>query len=113
MLLLNSGRVFGRNPIFLMDSATNSLDLIAAEVFIPNAETGHVANGCSACVPISRDLRRVFLVENGVENRLFGQAGWPGAIAALPHKGEFSYPGWSVQNNRFFVVAVVRFTPHA
>lgn len=65
-------KVFGRNPILLMSTATDKMGFVIGEKVSVNLKPRDVADlvVIVLCVPIPRDLRRVFFVENRVEDWL-------------------------------------------
>jgi hypothetical protein len=80
------------DPIFTMNGVSNHVDLVSIKKFVPDAEAQHISSKARALVlriPVTCNLRRIILIEDGVEEGLFGQSRRKLAIAACAHEIEF------------------------
>src|SRR5262245_26178360 len=76
-------QVLGRNLVLLMNRGADGFDFVPTQKLRAYLKAGHEASPRPAFgVPIARDLRGVFFIEDGIENRLMRQSRREFAIAA-------------------------------
>src|SRR5262249_54585651 len=102
-----------------MNRASDSLNLIPAQKFRTDLKAGHETSSRSAFgVPIARDLRGVFFVENGIENRLMRQSRREFAITATSDQIHFIRSNKAKESYRFvhwffYFIFVFLFSRHS
>jgi hypothetical protein len=87
--------ILGGNPVFEDVLAAGLVDFVSVEKCATDPELGHVADAAGIDVPVARDLRRVLLSKNRIEDGLNWQPGRPASRAGLLHEPEFVWPCWS------------------
>src|SRR5947209_17077915 len=60
-------KILSRNPVLQDRLPADLLDLVPIQERLSYLESGHVSRAACLDVPVASDLRRVFLVENGIE----------------------------------------------
>ena len=63
-------KVLSRYPVFGVDSATDLLHVVTAEIFSTNIEFGNEPGAALLHVPVLRNLGRISLIRYGVEDWL-------------------------------------------
>src|SRR5262245_26836572 len=85
-----------------MNRGADSLDLIQPQKLRANLKAGHEASPRPAFrVPTARDLRGVFFVENGVENRLMRQSRREFPITAALDQIQLFLADRAIEGRRF------------
>ncbi len=98
--LVECVEVFGRYPIFKVFPPTSLLDRVAIQKFPQDLKSGHVACPIRLDVPVPGDLSGIALIEYRIEDRLFWQAGWKGAVASLRDETQLSGADGAPENYR-------------
>jgi len=82
-------KLLSRYPILLMNPRPNSLHWETREIIAFNRKAKHVANSTIARVPVPRNMHRVLLIQDGIEDRLFRQTRRKLFPPAISYKREF------------------------
>ena len=77
-------QIFRGNPVFGMNRATDLLHAETAQIFSANCELGDKPRAALLDVPIPRDLDRICLIRDWIEDRLAGKSRRDGRS---PHMG--------------------------
>src|SRR5258706_11603177 len=106
-------QVFRWDPILVVDRTSYLMDFIAAQKVAANLQARDIACVAISCVPVTRDLGRVFLIEHWIEDRLPKEPRGKSAILTFLNQRELVWPGWTKQDNRLihFSLAVAHFSP--
>lgn len=100
-------QLLGGNPPLHVQRATNLLYLIAAHERGANLEASDITNPTVFYVPPARDLNRLFLICDGIEDGLLRKTEQPAKKAALPHQLKLLRTGGATQS---YGVHVSRFS---
>jgi hypothetical protein len=71
-VLVEVVKVLGWHPVLKDRSTADLVYLIPIHERLPDLKPGHVAHAACLDIPVARDLGRVVLVENWVEDGLLG-----------------------------------------
>lgn len=91
--------VLARNPVLAMIAAAGLADLIAVDELSSDLKAQDMTAATGRHVPVARDLHRVVLGENRIEDRLFGQARRKRAHARRLDQGDFLRPDGAPQGD--------------
>src|ERR1051326_5479157 len=87
------GKVFGGDPVFLMNRTADGLSFVARQKIRLDRKTGDVTATLPALgVPVARDLGCVLFVKHGIEDWLFGQSRWKYVVTASLDQVQFFLP---------------------
>src|SRR6476646_5617896 len=88
-----------RDPVLFMRPAADGLSFVSSKMLHRYLEPGHVSDFSAPGVPVPRDLDRISLIRDGIENRLFWQPRWKRAKARRLNQRQFRRPNGAIKNN--------------
>src|SRR5579872_3095752 len=95
-------QILRRNPVLRVRRSTDDLRLMALEKRGADPKPCHVAAFTVASVPVARDLHRVVLIHDWIEDRLFRKTGWKSAVCRLADQHQFLLADRPKQNHDIF-----------
>jgi hypothetical protein len=81
-----------------MNGSADSSHLVAGQEFVPHREPRDVSGAAGRHVPIPGDLMCIALIQNGIEDRLFGQPRRKPAKPGIGDQFELFGPDWPEEN---------------
>jgi hypothetical protein len=92
-----------RDPVFRVLWASHHMHVVAEKIVRLHAKSRHISHWRIVvfCIPISRDLRCVCLVQHRIEDRLIRQSWWKCTISCRRDEVEFALANWPIQYRSF------------
>src|SRR5947209_2725308 len=94
-------------PILLVENSSNLMDFIVTEKARANPKACDVPRVAISCIPISCDLRRIFLIQHRIEDRFPEKPRRKGSRSIALYRASSSCP---IGRNRTLVSSITAFT---
>src|SRR2546421_1640830 len=79
-------------PILLVENSSNLMDFVVTEKARANPKACDIPRVAISCIPISCDLRRIFLIQHRIEDRLPEKPRRKGSRSIVLNKGQLLLP---------------------